>query len=401
MIPEELYKELSIKNDKKILLLVMDGIGDLPHNGKTPLQQAKTPNLDSLVKKSETGLTYPVSIGITPGSGPAHLSLFGYNPLKYDIGRGVLEALGIDFKMQKNDVAARGNFATINKEGVITDRRAGRIPTSKNREICEFLSSKIKKIDDVDVIIRSGKEHRFVVVFRGEGLSDSVTDTDPQQTGLKPIKCKSEDKSSEKTAKIVNRFVAEAGAILKEHSPANFTLLRGISCYPDIPSMKLLFKLNPCAIATYPMYRGLARLVGMDVLKTGSNISSEFKTLKENWDSSNFFYIHIKKTDSYGEDGNFDKKVSVIETVDTFLPQIIELNPDCVVITGDHSTPCSLKSHSWHSVPFLLHSPFCRKDPALSFSEEECSKGVLGKFEAVNAMALMLAHTLKLKKYGA
>ena len=401
MISENLYKELSVKNEKKIVLLVMDGIGDLPVGGRTPLESAKTPNLDKLVCKSNTGLTYPVSIGITPGSGPAHLSLFGYDPLRYDIGRGVLEALGIDFKMGNKDIATRANFATIDENGIITDRRAGRIPTEKNQEICEFLSSKITQIEDVEVIIRSGKEHRFVVVFRGNDLSDYVTDTDPQQEGLKPKKCKALDNKGEKTARIVNRFIEEVSSYLKGFSPVNYPLLRGISRYPDIPSMNDLFRLTPAAIATYPMYKGLARLVGMKILKTGNDISSEFETLKENWNAFDFFYIHIKKTDSYGEDGNFEKKVSVIEEVDKYIPFVLDLKPDCFVVTGDHSTPCKMKSHSWHPNPFLLYSTFGRKDPAVSFSELECSKGILGNFEAVNSMALMLAHTLKLKKYGA
>jgi 2,3-bisphosphoglycerate-independent phosphoglycerate mutase len=401
MISENIYRELSIKNERKIVLLVMDGVGDLPTNDKTALEVANTPNLDTLSKQSITGLTYPVSIGITPGSGPAHVSLFGYDPLKYDIGRGVLEALGIDFKMGNKDIATRANFATIDKNGIITDRRAGRIPTEKNQEICEFLSSKITQIDDVEVIIRSGKEHRFVVVFRGNGLSDYVTDADPQQEGFKPKKCKALDNKGEKTARVVNRFIEKVSSYLKDFSPVNYPLLRGISRYPDIPSMNDLFRLTPAAIATYPMYKGLARLVGMKILKTGNDISSEFETLKENWKDFDFFYIHIKKTDSYGEDGNFEKKVSIIEEVDKYIPFVLDLKPDCFVVTGDHSTPCKMKSHSWHPNPFLLYSTLGRKDPAVSFSEFQCAKGILGNFEAVNSMALMLAHTLKLKKYGA
>ncbi len=401
MISENILRELSIKNERKIVLLVVDGVGDLPINDKTPLEVAKTPNLDTLTQKSITGLTYPVSIGITPGSGPAHLSLFGYDPLKYNIGRGVLEALGVDFELGKKDIASRANFSTINDSGVIVDRRAGRIPTEKNKEICSFLSSKIKNIEDVEVIIRSGKEHRFVVVFRSENLFDSVTDTDPQQVGLKPIISTPFDVKGEKTARIVNKFVDMTSQILKDNTPANFVLLRGISRYPDIPSMNDLFLLTPAAIATYPMYKGLARLVGMKILKTGNDISSEFETLKENWKDFDFFYIHIKKTDSYGEDGNFEKKVSVIEEVDKHISFVLDLKPDCFVVTGDHSTPCKMKSHSWHPNPFLLYSTFGRKDPAISFSELECAKGILGNFEAVNSMALMLAHTLKLKKYGA
>jgi 2,3-bisphosphoglycerate-independent phosphoglycerate mutase len=401
MIPESIMQDLSLVNEKKIILLVLDGVGDLPMKGMTPLEIAYTPNLDHLTTRSIVGLTYPVAMGITPGSGPAHLSLFGYDPLKYDIGRGVLEALGIDFDLGKKDIAVRANFATIDEGGIITDRRAGRIPTEKNREICDFLSSKIDMIEDVQVFIRSGKEHRFVAVFRGDGLIDAVTDTDPQKVGLKPRESLPEDEKGEKTARIINSFVTQVSSLLKNSKPANYPLLRGISRYPDIPSMNQLFKLNPAAIATYPMYRGLARLVGMEILPTGNDTSSEIETLKENWKDFDFFYLHIKKTDSYGEDGNFEKKVSIIEEVDRSLTSILDLNPDSLVVTGDHSTPCFMKSHSWHAVPFLLWSPYVRRDPATRFTEPECAKGVLGNFEAVNAISLMLAHTLKLKKYGA
>jgi 2,3-bisphosphoglycerate-independent phosphoglycerate mutase len=401
VIPEKTLKSLSIKNDKKIVLLVMDGIGDLPRDGKTCLESANTPHLDALARNANTGLCHPISMGITPGSGPAHLSLFGYDPLEYDIGRGVLEALGIDFELTQQDIAARANFATVDADGVVTDRRAGRIATERNDEICQFLSSKIKRIEDVQVFIRSGKEHRFVVVFRGQGLHDDVTDTDPQETGRKPLACTAMDDGSEKTARIVNSFVHDAVDLLSGFAPANYPLLRGIAKHPAIPTMQELFKLTPAAIATYPMYRGLARLVGMEVLSTGSDIASEVESLKEHWKSFDFFYLHIKKTDSFGEDGDFCQKIAVIEEMDHRIPDILSLNPDCLVVTGDHSTPCIMKAHSWHPVPFLLSAPYLRRDPAQAFTEFECANGILGNFGAVNAMPLMLAHTLKLRKYGA
>lgn len=401
MIPEEVMRTLALQNRRKIVLMVMDGVGDLPVAGKTALEVARTPHLDELARAAITGLSHPVSPGITPGSGPAHLSLFGYDPLRYRIGRGVLEALGIDFDLTQQDIAARANFATVDGNGMVVDRRAGRIPTERNEEICSFLSSSIKTIDGVQVFIRSGKEHRFVVVFRGAGLDGSVTDTDPQQTGLKPLRCAATAAEGEKTARIVNAFVHRAAELLAGSAPANYPLLRGISKHPAIPTMQQIYKLTPAAIATYPMYRGLARLVGMEVLTTGSDIAAEVATLREGWDVHDFFYLHIKKTDSHGEDGNLEQKIAVIEEVDRSLPAIVSLKPDCLVVTGDHSTPCSMKAHSWHPVPFLLSSPYLRKDAARAFSEFECSRGILGNFEAVNAIALMMAHTLKLKKYGA
>ncbi len=395
-----LLKEVSQKTDTKILLLVIDGVGGLPVSGKTELEAANTPNLDELAKKSALGLTDPVFPGITPGSGPGHLSLFGYDPIKWNIGRGVLEALGVGLTLSKKDIAIRGNFATI-ENGVITDRRAGRIPTEENKKICQRLAENIKKIEDVEILITPGKEHRFVLVLRGENLGDKVCDTDPQQTGKPPIEPKAieEDEGSKKTAKILKKFVEEATKYLEK--PANYILLRGISKPPDIPPMQEVYKIKPCAIATYPMYKGIAKLVGMDVVECGTTLEEQVKALKENWDKYDFFYFHVKKTDSMGEDGNFEGKVKLIEEVDKIIPDLLSLNPDVFVITGDHSTPCVLKSHSWHPNPFLLYSKYVIPDDGKRFTERECAKGILGRFPALYAMSLMLANALKLKKYGA
>ncbi len=403
MIPEKMIKKLSIKNERKIILIVLDGVGGIPdESGKTELEEARTPNLDKLAKKSSLGLTHPVSPGITPGSGPSHLALFGYDPIKYDIGRGVLEALGINLELTQKDVAARANFATKNNEDIILDRRAGRIPTEKNKQLCAILSEKIKKIEDVEVIIRPGKEHRFVVVFRGEGLEAPVSDADPQKEGTKMKYSEPVAPGSEKTARIVNQFIKQVSEILKNEEKANTCLMRGIAKVPPIPPMSELFKLNPAAIATYPMYKGLARLVGMTVLDVnGETIKDEIETLKKNYNNYDFFYFHVKKTDSYGEDGNRKNKIKIIEEFDSLLPEILNLKFDVVVITGDHSTPTFLKGHSWHPNPFLLYSPFVRKDEGKKFTEKECLKGSLGIFYSIDAVPLMLAHALKLKKYGA
>lgn len=357
MLSEEIMKELTVTNDKKIILLIMDGVGGLPaKNSKTELEYARTPNMDKLAKKSALGLTYPVGVGITPGSGPAHLSVFGYDPLKHVIGRGVLEAAGIDFHLTNSDLAARANFATMDKNKIITDRRAGRIPTEKNQELCKKLQEKINKIDDVEVIIRPGKEHRFVAIFRGRGLDEPLTDADPQQTGLKLKYTQALEPKAEKSAGIINKFIDKVSEVLKDEEKANTSLLRGIAKVPSIPPMQELFKLKPAAIATYPMYRGLARLVGMDVLDAGETIQDEIKCLKDNYTNYDFFYVHIKKTDSYGEDGNFDNKVKIIQEVDKVIPDILSLQPDVFVITSDHSTPALLSGHSWHPNPLLLHA---------------------------------------------
>jgi len=401
MDSESIIKEISVKTDSKILLLVLDGVGGLPQDGETEMERAKTPNLDNLASRSICGLTDAIGYGITPGSGPSHLALFGYDPIKYIIGRGVLEALGIGVELTLKDMAARGNFATMDKRGIIVDRRAGRISTGKNREICALLGKKIEKIKGVKVLIRPGKEHRFVVIFRGDGLSGPVSDADPQKNGEKAKPARAVSPKAKKTEEVANSFIKKATEVLKTQHPANTVLLRGISRVPRIPSMGELFNLSPAAIATYPMYKGLARLAGMEILPTGETIEDELSTLKENFKKFNFFYLHIKKTDSSGEDGNLEKKVKAIEEVDRFIPEILNLEFDVLVITSDHSTPCLLKSHSWHPNPFLLHSKFIRVDGAKRFTERECSRGGLGRFPAVDAMPLMLANGLKLKKFGA
>jgi len=402
MLAENIIESLSVKNERKIILIIMDGVGGLPlDNGKTELENANTPNLDKLAKDSALGLTYPVDIGITPGSGPAHLSVFGYDPIKHVIGRGVLEAAGIDYPLTEKDLAARANFATEDENGIIVDRRAGRIPTEKNIELCKILQEKIKKIDDIEVTIKPGKEHRFVVIFRGEGLNEPVSDADPQKTGLKIKYAEALRSEAKKSADIVNKFIDFTREVLKGEDRANSVLLRGISKVPPIPSMQKLFKLTPAAIATYPMYRGLARLVGMEILDAGETIEDEIECLKKNYDKYDFFYLHVKKTDSYGEDGNQENKIKVIEEFDKILPEILNLKPDVLAITSDHSTPCILSAHSWHPNPFLLYTKYIRKTEVNGFNETECLKGSLGIFYSIDVMPLLLASALKLKKYGA
>jgi 2,3-bisphosphoglycerate-independent phosphoglycerate mutase len=401
MVDEAIIRSLTLKTPSKIVLLVMDGVGGLRVDGKTELEAAHTPHLDELASRSICGVADPVSPGITPGSGPGHLGMFGYDPLQYEIGRGVLEALGIDMHLGDRDVVARGNFATMDNKGNIVDRRAGRIPTEKNQELCALLQSEIQEIEGVQVEIRHGKEHRFVLRFTAEGLDGRVEDTDPQREGNPPNPPTPLAPEAKHTAKIIKLFSERANEVLKDHHPANTVLLRGISQIPAIPSMSDLFKLTPACIATYPMYKGLARLVGMEILETGEAIMDEFKTLKERYKEFDYFFLHIKKTDSYGEDGNFGKKVEVIEEVDRHIPVLLELDPDVIAVTGDHSTPALLKGHSWHPNPFMLYSKYERIDDVPEFSEAACAKGGLGRFLAVHEMPLMLASALKLEKFGA
>lgn len=388
--------------DTKIVLLVIDGLGGLPrnHENKTELETADTPNLDNLASKGICGLQQPVLPGITPGSGPGHLGLFGYDPVKYQVGRGVLSALGIDFDLNQNDVAARGNFCSVDENGLVTDRRAGRIPTEKNIELCKLLRN--IQLKDTEFFIETVKEYRFLLVLRGQHLSGELIDTDPQMLKKKPLQPKGLGPETEKTVNIVSDFIKQASEVLKDQHPANMVLLRGFSKRPNWPTVKDVFGLNCAAIAAYPMYKGLAKLIGMDILHTGQELEDEFETLKMNWDKYDFFYVHAKKTDSAGEDGDFNRKVLKIEEVDRQIPRLLDLNPDVIMVTGDHSTPSLLKYHSWHPVPVLIYSKYCRSDNVQRFGERECISGSLGpRFPAKDLMSVALANASRLEKFGA
>jgi len=401
MLSLEQLKEITRQSDSKIVLLVIDGLGGLPRpeTGKTELETAHTPNLAELASKGTCGLTEPVSPGITPGSAPGHLALFGYDPIKFAVGRGILEAMGIDFDLKKGDVAARGNFCTIDSKGLVTDRRAGRIATEQNAELCKKLS-KIT-LEGAQLYVVPVKEHRFLLVFRGGGLSGDASDSDPQQVGVTPLNVVALSPKGKKTAKLANDFAAKAKPALADSHPANMVLLRGFSQHPNLPTMSDIFKLNPAAIAAYPMYRGLAKLVGMKILNTGATIEEEFDTLVRHYAEHDFFFIHVKKTDSTGEDGDFDAKVRALEEIDRLLPKITSLNPDVLIVTGDHSTPAMLKGHSWHPLPLVLYSKWCRADRVREFGETACASGGLGRFPAVEVMPLAMANALKLTKFGA
>ena len=401
-------KELAVESPAKIVLLVMDGLGGLAlePGGKTELETARTPNLDALAARSSLGLINPVAPGITPGSGPGHLGLFGYDPLRFLIGRGVLEALGIGFDLKDTDVAARGNFCSVDGQGLITDRRAGRIPTDTCVTLCQELRQ--IKLPGVQVFVEPVKEHRFVLVLRGEGLEDHLSETDPQRLGVPPLAVQATNPSAQKAAELVNAFVAEARKILAPHHPANMLLLRGFARHPHLPTLQQIYGINPAAIAVYPMYRGLATLVGMEILPivkaeggAGQTVAEEFLTLAANYQTFDFFFIHVKGTDSAGEDGDFARKVSVIEEVDRRLPDVLALRPDVLIVTGDHSTPAALKSHSWHPVPFLLSSRTARADGIAEFGEHACARGSLGTFLAKDGLILALSCAGKLTKFGA
>jgi 2,3-bisphosphoglycerate-independent phosphoglycerate mutase len=397
----DLIRRLKEKNHSKIVLLVADGLGGLPMEpgGKTELETARHPNLDALAARGILGLLHPVLPGITPGSGPGHLGIFGYDPLKYEIGRGALEATGVGFPLTENDVAARGNYCTLDADGTITDRRAGRIPTEESAPLAKRLGA--IKIPGVEIFVEPVKEHRFVLVMRGEGLGGDVLDTDPQTTGVPPLAPKAADPASQKTARIASAFIEQAREILKHEPKANGLTLRGFAPKPRLPSYEEVYGLRAAAIAVYPMYKGLAHLVGMTVLGSPQTLSEQVTLLKESWEKYDFFFLHFKYTDSTGEDGNFEAKVKRIEEFDAVIPGITALGPSVLMVTADHSTPSKLKSHSWHPVPVLLSSDTCRPDSCRTFTENAAIMGGLGQLKAKYLMLMALAHAGRLAKYGA
>jgi len=397
-----LMRELSVSTDSKIVLLVLDGLGGLPNErDETELEAANSLNLDSLAAKSDLGLSRPVAAGVSPGSGPGHLALFGYDPLEYRVGRGVLSALGVSFELGENDLAARINFATKDGSGRISDRRAGRIASSDAAKLVDLVNEQVK-LDGAKVSVVHEKEHRAVAVFHADGLSGDLSDSDPQRTGLEPLPVEptTGDNAAQESAKLANAFIKEADRVLADSHPANTVLLRGFGMHPALPRFDEVYKLRAAAIAGYPMYKGLARLAGMQVLKEGEGVAGEFETLKENWDSYDFFFIHVKGTDAAGEDGDAERKSAVIEEVDALLPGLLDLGPAALAVTGDHATPAKMKSHSWHGVPFLLSSEYTLPT-ASSFGERACAGGSLGAFAAEEIMGLLMSHALKLNRYGA
>ena len=404
---DTLYSELTLKTNAKLALVVLDGLGDLAtreQNNLTPLEAALTPNLDALAKNSAQGRMIPVAPGITPGSGPGHLGLFGYDPLEFQVGRGVIEALGLGLELKPGDVCARANFATLDPKGIVTDRRAGRIPTEICERLCAMLSAKVKRIGDTEVIIKAGKEHRFVVVFRGKELEGPLTDADPNREGFVIPTVKPRDPENgkqKKMAGLIAEFYKAAQPVISKEKPANGFLMRGIAHQPDIPLFEARYRLRPAALAVYPMYKGLAQLVGMKKIEGPQTIQEQFERYLAEYGNFDFFFIHYKYTDKYGEDGNFAAKKKAIEDFDAALPILLRKKPDVLAITGDHSTPCAVKGHSWHPQPVMLHSAFSGSDKLERFTETGANLGSLGVFEAKYLIRLMQANARMFDKFGA
>jgi len=405
----EILKELVEESNTKILLVVLDGVGDIPSiDNKTPLEKAETPNLDKLAKESTLGMHIPVLPGITPGSGPGHLAIFGYDPIKYQIGRGILEVLGVGLEVQNSDICIRANYAKVEERDgklIVIDRRAGRLSTEENKILTQKISENIKEIDGVKIFIKTGMEYRSAIVLRfphkvNENMCN-ILETDPQKEGKEVISPEPLNEESKSVSEILKKFLNKVRGILKNEK-GNYLLLRGYSSPPKIPKFPEIYKLKALSIATYPMYKGLTKLVGMEVVDVnGYSIKDEINTLKNFYKDYDFIYLHIKKTDSYGEDGNFDEKVKVIEEFDSYLPEILSLNFDTICVTGDHSTPTVMKSHSFHPVPILIHSPYVFKYFSNRFNEKDCLKGELGIIRGEDIISLLLAHSRRLKKFGA
>lgn len=404
---DSLYSELTLKTNAKHVLLVLDGLGDIATREQsflTPLEAANTPNLDALSKLSAQGRMIPVAPGITPGSGPGHLGLFGYDPVEFQVGRGVIEALGLGLELKPGDVCARANFATLDNKGIVTDRRAGRIPTETCEKLCALLAAKIKKIGDTQVIIKAGKEHRFVVVFRGKGIEGPLTDADPNREGFAIPAVKPRDPRSakqKKMARLIADFYKIARPLLAKEKPANGFLMRGIAHQPEIPLFEDRYKMKAAALAVYPMYKGLAQLVGMKKIEGPQSIAEQFERYLTDHDKYDFFFIHYKYTDKAGEDGNFGAKKKAIEDLDSALPILLKKRPDVLAITGDHSTPCAARGHSWHPQPVLLHSALSGSDKLDRFTETGANTGSLGIFEAKYLLRLMQANARAFDKFGA
>jgi len=400
MIDLEQLRDCYIPTPSKIVLLVVDGLGGLPHpdTRKSELETASIPNLDAMARESACGLTTPVLPGVAPGSGPGHLALFGYDPLKYLIGRGALEALGIDVELRPGDVAARGNFCTVDSNGLLTDRRAGRIPTELSAPLCQRLDQ--IEMEGVQTDVFPVQDYRFVLRLRGQGLSEKITETDPQQTGVPALEVKALEPAAEKTARLVNEFVARARQLLSEEEWGNMVLLRGWAQLPHLPPMGEVYRLNPAGIAAYPMYRGLATVANMKIIPTGRTFADEVETLQQNYQHPDFFFIHYKPADAAGEDGNFDAKVKALEELDPLIPRIRELEPDVFMVAGDHATPAIMAAHSWHPVPFMLNSRLTKGEGVPEFNEKACAQGSIGRIPATNVMLLAMSHAGKLTKFG-
>jgi 2,3-bisphosphoglycerate-independent phosphoglycerate mutase len=397
----EIVPRLVTDGTTKIVLVLIDGLGGVRTDERgSELHAAGTPNMDRLAREGSSGLHTVIAPGVTSGSGAGHLAVFGYDPLVYELGRGALSAAGVGFPLKPGDVAARVNFCTLDAYGNIADRRAGRIPTDENSRLCVKILAGLRPPEGVEVFLETERDHRALLVLRGEGLSPHLLDTDPQVTGLPPKPPTATGPEALQTAADLSDILAQV-AVALEGEKANFLLLRGFDTLRELPLFPARYRLRAQGVAIYPMYTGIARILGMDVTTVVGGVPEELEALRAAWADHDFFYFHHKKADSAGEDGDFDRKVAAIEEIDAVIPDIVALNPDVVCVTGDHATPSQLRSHSWHPVPFVLWGPRVGVDGARVFDEEAALAGAYGSILGKELMGLMLAGAGHLIKYGA
>ena len=404
----------------KVVLVIIDGLGDRPISelkDQTPLEAANTPNLDYFATNGITGIMNAIDVGIRPGSDTSHLAIFGYDPETHYTGRGIFEAAGIGMELKKGDIALRGNFATVTEDLIIVDRRAGRIENVS--KLADALNG--MKIDGVRFFVKAGVMHRAGVVLRGSNLSHMVSDNDPHEVGVKVKQVKALDNTEEAkfTASVINKFLEEAHKILKEHEvnkkrrkerllEANYILLRGASKLTHFEPFEKKYKLKACCIAGAGLYKGIAKVLGMDVLQvkgaTGTantDINAKFIAAKKALAKYDFVFVHIKYADNYAEDGNVFGKLKFIEKIDDALIHLIGIKDTLIVITADHSTPCKLKAHSGDPVPIVMFGEGVRTDKVKEFNERSCMQGGLGRIKGKDLMNEILNLIGKAKLYGA
>ena len=372
---------LATGTGSRMLLVVIDGLGglaDAQHG--TELEEAATPNLDRLASEGVTGLLEPVGPGITPGSGPGHLALFGYDPQEFVLGRGALSAAGLDVELHPGDVAARGNLCTLDADGAVVDRRAGRISDDEARRVVARLSAAVPGVE-----FHHEKGHRLLVVFRGEGLDPRIGDTDPQAT-----------------AELVATKLAEVHRVLADEPAANGLLLRGFDTHRELPRFRDRTGLRAAAVAIYPMYRGIARLLGFEVLGPPTDLTDQVRLLEKHREDADYFFVHVKDADAAGEDGDRAAKIAAIERVDRAIPDLVDaVEPGVTAVTGDHATPSQMAAHSWHPVPVVVHGPLCGRDDTDRFGERWCRAGGLGVRPSMQLLPILMANAGHLAKYGA
>lgn len=405
---------------RKVIFVICDGLADRPIpelGGLTPLEAAPTPHLDKLAYEAECGMMHTLGRGKTPGSDTAHLTLFGYDIATSYSGRGPIEVAGLGMELKHGDVALRGNMGTV-IDGMITDRRAGRIRVVT--PVCEALDG--MEIDGVTFIVKPGTAHRAGVIIRGEGLSDAIIDADPHvpDVPIRTVTPTDDTPEAKKTADVLNKFLARAHEVLKDHQfnkdriaagdlPANYLLVRGAGQYKQVESFEKRYGLSACCIAGGGLYKGIGAFLGMDILEVpgatalpDTDIEAKFKLAVDSLKKYDFVFVHVKAADSLGEDGDHAGKRDFIARIDQAVPVLAGRPDDTLLVwTADHTTPCEMKAHSADPVPIMYHGGAVRTDRVESFGERACGEGGLGFISGLDLMPQVMNLLGKLHLVGA